>query len=1043
MSLAAQKLCLSNHPPHGKATMTRSNWSLQNSTYPTATTGSLKRRATPLQVWSFSVCLVWMFCAVAAAQQAGSPSAIGLAAGLPPQAAAARMTVPDGFQVELAAGEPAVHQPIAFTIDARGRLWVAEAYTYPIRAPQDVGRDKIIILEDTDGDGTLDNRQVFAEGLNLISGLEVGFGGVWVGAAPYLLFLADRDGDDRADGEPEIVLDGFGYEDTHETLNSFIWGPDGWLYGCHGVFTHSRVGKPGTPADERVPLNAGVWRFHPQHRKFEVFAWGTSNPWGVDFDDHGQAFCTACVIPHLFHVIQGARYQRQAGRHFNPYVFEDLQTIADHAHYVGNIRDHAWWGHEPEMPASTSLAGGGHAHCGAMIYLADSWPAEFRSSILFNNIHGNRVNRDILVREGSGFVGQHGADFLLANDRWFRGINLKYGPDGGVYLIDWYDRHACHRRNPEIWDRTNGRIYKVTYPARAQAVADLDLQRLSSRELVDLQLHANDWFVRMARRLLQERGPDPTVHRQLQMLFATADAAPQRLRALWALHVTEGLTEQLVERSLRDPVDYVRGWAIQLWLERHSATPALRDTLVQLARRDPSPVVRLYLASALQRLPTDHRWELAAALAAHAEDAGDHNLPRMYWYGSEPLVAADPQRAVSLAQSVKIPLVEEFIYRRLASEPHTLQVLVKSLARAHPADGQQMLAQMLAAFEGRVSIEMPASWPEVSRPLLEHADPASRDLAERVAVALGDHSIFPQLRDTLVDREAPIARRKRALAILVRGRDRKSAGALQTVLAEPPLQAAALKALALLGDARTPQAILEHYASYPANERRDAIATLVSRPAYATRLLDALDAKQVPRTDVHAYHVRQLLRFEDAGLTARLQEVWGEIRQTPREKQLSIERYKSQLTRNAIANAHPENGRLIFQKACAACHILFGEGGRVGPDITGSNRADLDYILSNTVDPSAVVGKDYRMTVVVTQDGQVISGVVQNENEDAVTLRTINDTVVVAKAEIEERTLSTQSLMPDQLLDPLSQQEIADLIAYLRSPRQVALPATK
>jgi len=386
-----------------------------------------------------------------------------LKAGLNPKEAAANMTVPEGFRVQLAAGEPQVHQPIAFTIDHRGRLWVAEAYTYPTRAPEGEGKDKIIILEDTNSDGTLDSRKVFIEGLNLVSGLEIGFGGVWVGAAPYLLFIPDKDEDDKPDAEPQVLLDGFGYQDTHEVLNSFIWGPDGWLYGCHGVFTHSKVGKPGTLDADRVPMNAGVWRYHPQRHEFEVFAWGSSNPWGVDFNDTGQAFITACVIPHLFHVVQGARFQRQGGNHFNPHFYDDIKTIADHSHFIGNIRDHAWWGHEPDVPHETSAAGGGHAHCGAMIYLGDHWPEQYRNHIFFNNIHGNRVNNDLLERKGSGYIGRHGKDFLHANDKWFRGINLKYGPDGGVYLIDWYDKNACHRTNPEVWDRTNGRIYKITY----------------------------------------------------------------------------------------------------------------------------------------------------------------------------------------------------------------------------------------------------------------------------------------------------------------------------------------------------------------------------------------------------------------------------------------------------------------------------------------------------------------------------------------------------------------------------------------------------
>ncbi|MCA9222486.1 MAG: VCBS repeat-containing protein, partial [Planctomycetales bacterium] len=370
-----------------------------------------------------------------AAWQAAQPRrAAAMADGLTPEEAAAHMTVPEGFHVTLAAGEPQVHQPIAFAMDHRGRLWVAEAHTYPIRAPEGEGRDKIIILEDTDGNGSLDKRTVFIDGLNLVSGLEVGFGGVWVGAAPYFMFIPDRDHDDKPDSQPEILLDGFGYQDTHETLNAFIWGPDGWLYGCHGVFTHSKVGKPGTPDQDRTPMNAAVWRYHPTRHEFEVFANGSSNPWGVDFDEHGQAFITACVIPHLYHVIQGARYQRQGGQHFNPHTYDDIKTIADHAHYVGNIRDHAWWGHEPHAPTDTLSAGGGHAHCGAMIYLGDNWPDEYRGGLYMNNVHGNRVNCDRLERRGSGFVGHHGADLLLANDRWFRGINLKYGPDGGVYL---------------------------------------------------------------------------------------------------------------------------------------------------------------------------------------------------------------------------------------------------------------------------------------------------------------------------------------------------------------------------------------------------------------------------------------------------------------------------------------------------------------------------------------------------------------------------------------------------------------------------------
>ncbi len=387
--------------------------------------------------------------------------------------AAKAMTLPPGFRAIAAAAEPDVMQPIAFTLDHRGRMWVAEAYSYPHRQPEGKARDRILILEDTNGDHKFDKRKVFIDGLNLVSGLEVGFGGVWVGAAPYLLFIPDHDGDDKPDGKPQILLDGWGYQDTHETLNSFIWGPDGWLYGCHGVFTHSKVGKPGTPDAKRIPFNAGVWRYHPTRHIFEAFAQGTSNPWGVDFNEHGQCFIEACVIPHFFHMIQGGRYQRQGGRHFNPHTYDDIKTIADHLHYAGNIRDHAHWGKTPGVPSATAAAGGGHAHAGLMIYLGDSWPAQYRGAAFMNNIHGARLNMDLLKPNGSGYIASHGPDFVKFNDRWSQIINLRYDQDGSVYLIDWYDKNQCHRREPDNHDRSNGRIYKIIYNNEERTEVDL------------------------------------------------------------------------------------------------------------------------------------------------------------------------------------------------------------------------------------------------------------------------------------------------------------------------------------------------------------------------------------------------------------------------------------------------------------------------------------------------------------------------------------------------------------------------------------------
>ena len=607
-------------------------------------------------------------------------------AGLSPRDAARAMTVPKGFSVTLAASEPEVVRPIAFTFDDRGRLWVAEAHTYPVRAPEGQGRDRILIFEDTNGDGRLDRRKVFIENLNLLSAIEVGFGGVWVGAAPYLLFIPVAEGEDRPAGPPQVMLDGWAYDDTHEVLNTFTWGPDGWLYGAHGVFTHSNVGKPGATAAERQRLNAGIWRFHPTKHVFEVFAEGTSNPWGLDFNDYGHAFTTVCVIEHLFHVVQGARYKRQAGTHFNPDTYDDVKTIADHVHWVGKRGPHAGNGR-------SATAGGGHAHVGAMIYLGgDDWGAEYRDSIFMNNIHGARTNTDRLQRSGSGYSATHGPDFLLANDSWSQMINFRYGPDGSVYVIDWYDKNQCHSTNPDIHQKTLGRIFRIRHE-KDRWWTRVNLGELSSEQLVALQVHRNDWYVRHARRILQERGPDAKVHAGLKRILRENPDVTRKLRALWALHVTAGLTENDLLALLTHDSEYLRSWAVYLLVDGKNPSDAALREFARMARQDPSPLVRLYLASALQRVSVEKRWDVLAGLLAHADDATDQNLPLMVWYAAEPVVALDMPRALSAALDSKLPRLFAFTVRRIAAigTQEALRVLTDRLGRTEDAGQQKEL----------------------------------------------------------------------------------------------------------------------------------------------------------------------------------------------------------------------------------------------------------------------------------------------------------------------------------------------------------------
>ena len=958
--------------------------------------------------------------------------------GLAPADAAAAMSVPPGFSVKLLAAEPDVHQPIAMCFDDRGRLWVAEAYAYPKRVAPEEARDRILIFEDTDGDHVLDSRKVFKEKLNLVSGLAVGFGGVWVGAAPEFLFIPDADGDDVPDGEPRVLLDGWGFEDTHETLNAFIWGPDGWLYGCHGVFTHSNVGKPGATDAERTKINAGIWRYHPVRHEFEVFSEGTSNPWGVDFNDLGHAFQTACVIPHLYHVIQGARYERQAGQHFNPWTFDDIKTIARHRHWTGGQWNNA------DREKSDAI-GGGHAHCGACVYLGGAWPARYRNKLFMNNIHGARLNEDRLTPAGSGYVGDGEPDFLFANDTWSQFISLQTGPDGQMVLIDWYDRNQCHHHDTETHDRGNGRIFKVMYDRGDTAAVKVDLAKETDETLVELLSHDNDWFVRHARRLLQERAVTGRLTDDIVGLLdaklATAPSAAKRLRVIWAMHVTGALDARRSEALLDDPDPAVRAWAIQLANETGSIPLETRiGRYRQLAADDPSPVVRLALCSALQRIPTEARWDICTGLVGHAEDAEDHNLPLMNWYAIEPLVTLDPQRAMSLAAASRIPAVSRYIVRRAASEEACYEALVARLAAADSATRKWMLEEIVTALAARGRMTAPKAWEQGYEAVSVDADEGVRRLAGVVAVRFGDPRVLPQLRAFLADRDADVAKRQEALEALVSSRDEGMPPVLHGLVDDPIMQRNAIVALAAIPHDATPKVLLDAYEGLSDESRQAAIATLVSRPAWTLALLDAIDAEQLPRGDLSAFTVGRLAQSADAQVIAKLNQVWGTIRTTPEDRKGEFDKWRTAFKPAAMKSADLSHGREVFVKTCGSCHLLHGQGGRIGPDITGSNRADLEYLLANLLDPSAIVGRDYQTTTVITEDGRSIAGIVVKESPTSVTLQTPTEQVTVPLDDIESRVLSPQSLMPENQLGQLKPEEARDLVAYLRHPTQVPLP---
>ncbi|MCX6976594.1 MAG: dehydrogenase, partial [Verrucomicrobia bacterium] len=574
---------------------------------------------------------------------------------IPPSQALASIRTPPGLTASLFASEPQVQQPIAIATDPQGRLWVAENYTYgEAKVGFDLSlRDRIVILEDSDHDGLADRRTVFTDQLQRLSSIELGFNGVWVLAPPQLLFFPDKNHDDQPDSPPVVLLDGFDSGPVrHNLANGLRWGPDGWLYGRHGIQATSLVGPPNTPPNLRTPINCGIWRYHPTRKIFEVVASGTTTPWGLDWDHFGEAFFTNTVIGHLWHLIPGAHYDRMYGKDLTPHTYELIPQHADHLHWDNTGQ---WQKAGREKNGADSF-GGGHAHEGCLIYQGGSWPAEFHNQLFTINFYGRRLNREELLPQGSGYLASHLPDLLHIGDPWFRGTDLLPASDGSVFLADWSDTGECHENDGV--HRTSGRIYQIS--ATKKSPPPPDLTPLSNLQLVALQQSPNQWLVRQSRLLLASRATiAPLEDARLALLKLFHSPNPNNpqlaLHALWTLHAINAASTPLLLETLNHPHPHLRIWAIRLLTDDPSSLLSPPDAFLRLAATDPSPAVRLALASALQRFPATARPPLARPLLAHSEDALDHNLPLLLWYGLIPLGDSHPDPPAALLAPSPIP----------------------------------------------------------------------------------------------------------------------------------------------------------------------------------------------------------------------------------------------------------------------------------------------------------------------------------------------------------------------------------------------------
>lgn len=939
---------------------------------------------------------------------------------LSPQEAMAKMQLPPGFKVQLAAAEPDVVNPTAMTFDDRGRIWLTESIEYPRRMPGG-GRDHVKILEDKDHDGTYETVKIFKEGLNIPCGVAIGNGGVYVTNSPDILFLKDTDGDDVADTQ-EVVLTGFGRADTHELPNSLTWGPDGWLYGMNGVFNPAKVKDPAS--GKVCEFTCAIWRYHPPTKRFEVYAEGTSNPWGLDFNRQGDWFISACVIDHLWHMTQSGYYVRQGGPY--PPNTVPLESISTQMHQKA-------------------------AYAGLLMYDAEVFPAQYRGKLLMGNLHGSCINVDQLQRNGSTYKQSNDPDFLSANDAWFMPVAEKLGPDGCVYLMDWYDRYHCYQdanRDSPGLDRLKGRIYRITYND-APLAKPFNLAKSSNDELLKQLSNPNVWWRRTAQRLLDERFDDAMIPELQKLALSTDDSSPAPMHALWLLISQHKIDPAFHLTVLSSANSAVRKWGVRAVGEMRHGDSAVMDRLSDIAKSDPSPEVRLEIPIAAGRLQDADPMPLFNAMLANAANASDPLIPNILYQNLKPHAPEHGRELLTLFNSnpeiAKVfgNTVVRWMRENIAAIGLSPKELVAQLAPvlSQPDLDQQAaqtlqgvinaLAQTSLQTKGRVAL----FGEDLQKQISEVAASDSSAKVPAIAVALwwDDANALDAARAIVADPNAGAGARSQLLKSLAERNDPanfKTFAAFITDDGAPlRLRKEAVDALGTSGDRG---AVQELIASYPklSPELKPAVINALARDkTAASAMLDAIEAKTIPVGDINPNQVRQINGFGDKSLADRVTKLVGAVKteRDPARVQV-VEKMRESLRHH---EGNELTGQAVFTRICAQCHTIYGKGGSVGPDLTGVGRENLDAILTNVLDPNLVIGASYFINIAKMTNGTVASGVLVEQSDSRVVLKDGTKTYTLNRANVKELVQQKVSMMPEGLENTMSEQDFADLVAFL------------
>ena len=952
-----------------------------------------------------------------------------------------KFQVRQGFEIELMASEPEVGQPLFMSWDSRGRLWVAQylQYQFPaglkiveydnhLRAQFDSvpkppphgvkGADKLTIFEDTDGDGKFDKHRDAITGLNIATSVETGHGGIWVTNPPYLLFYPDADGDGSPDTDPEVCLSGFGIEDTHSVMNSLEWGPDGWLYGVNGSTT---TGEVECPATGKIVKWQGqmVWRFNPDSRHFEIYAEGGGNTFSLEIDSVGRVFSgTNNGNTRGMYYPQGSYGKKGWGKHgplTNPHAF----GYFNHMLHEGDKNRFA------------------QAFC---IYEGGLYPKSFHGKIVAPNSLHNVVWVSQLHRDTSTFRTVDEENLIKTDDRWFRPVFSGVGPDGCVYIGDWYDTRLSHVRPVDDWHKNSGRIYRVKPKGTAPTYNVGDLSLLEGDKLVALFEHPNRWVRRRA--VLEIGWRDQHSVEQKLIEDVRANLGQVSLESLWAFALLNRLDDEYALEWINHPDPNIRRWVIRSKGDRRRAGEELAEAMAERAAKETDIQVRSQFAASAKRFPPEVGIPILEKLISHDKDLEDKHLPLMIWWGLEAHAQSGRTEVLALAAKKKTwerPIFRQEIATRLmrryamAGGEANLQTCADFLESAPDEDAKKrLMIGLQLAFQG-------APIPPLPEALSTQMDAYAKSLGESdllLGVQRGDKKSIQAASKLILNSGAgPVERVELAKVFGTIDNPSVVSVLLKTLSLDQhsALKRVALQSLANYDDPAIPKTIIGRYGStLPAEHavRSTADRVLASREAWARMFLEKIQLAHIKARDISPDVVQLLLQHSADDIRKSVERHWPDLRpQTSEANQAEMKRIASIVKSGEGDSA---KGKIHFQQRCAVCHKLFGEGGVVAPDLTGYERKSLDFWLPGIIDPSLEIREGFANYILHTRGDRVLIGMIADQNPGAVTLRdAANQTVIIPRSKITKMEATPVSLMPPGLLGGLNDGQIRDLFAYL------------